>query len=79
MTNSPESSKPKLLDQVRAVIRLQGMSYRTEQTYCDWISSFSIYHLRLIIFHWKIESAGSLTYSRPLPPEAVGTDLLTGT
>lgn len=45
MTTSPDSSKPKLMDQVRAIIRLRGMSYRTEQTYGNWISAFSIYHL----------------------------------
>lgn len=44
MTNNPESSKPKLLDQVRAVIRLRGMSYRTEQTYCEWIKRFILFH-----------------------------------
>lgn len=53
MTNSPGSSPPKLMDQVRAIIRLRGMSYRTEETYCDWINSFSIFHLRFIICHLK--------------------------
>ena len=32
--------KPKLLDQVRAVIRLRHYSIRTEQTYLDWIKRF---------------------------------------
>lgn len=44
MTSSPEPSKPKLMDQVRAIIRLRGMSYRTEQTYCDWIKRFILFH-----------------------------------
>lgn len=44
MTKNPDSSKPKLLDHVRAVIRLRGMSYRTEQTYCDWIKRFILFH-----------------------------------
>ncbi len=44
MTTSPDSSKPKLLEQVRTVIRLRGMSYRTEQTYTDWIKRFILFH-----------------------------------
>lgn len=44
MTTSPEPSKPKLMDQVRATIRLLGLSYRTEQTYCDWIKRYIFYH-----------------------------------
>lgn len=44
MTTSHESSKPKLMVQVRAMIRLRGMSYRTEQTYCDWIKRFILFH-----------------------------------
>ena len=35
---------PKLLDQVRTAIRLRRMSYRTEQTYCDWIKRFILFH-----------------------------------
>lgn len=44
MTTNPEASKPKLMEQVRTVIRLRGMSYRTEQTYCDWIKRFILFH-----------------------------------
>ena len=36
--------KPKLLDQVRDVIRRKHFSLRTEQTYCDWIRRFIVYH-----------------------------------
>lgn len=38
---SPASaeSKPKLLDEVRGVIRFKHFSLRTEQTYVDWIVS----------------------------------------
>ena len=32
------------MEQVRAVIRLRGMSYRTEQTYTDWIKRFILFH-----------------------------------
>lgn len=38
------SEPPKLLDQVRAIMRLRGMSYRTEQAYVDWIKRFIIFH-----------------------------------
>jgi len=35
-----EKGKPKLLDEVRQVLRLKHYSYRTEQAYCDWIKRF---------------------------------------
>lgn len=44
MTTSPDSSKPKLMEQVRTIIRLRGLSYRTEQAYCDWIRRFILFH-----------------------------------
>ncbi len=34
----------KLLDVVREVIRLKHYSYRTEQTYIDWIKRYLLYH-----------------------------------
>jgi integron integrase len=36
--------KPKLLDQVRDIIRRKHYSIRTEQAYIDWIKRFIIYH-----------------------------------
>lgn len=41
---SPNLPPPKLLDQVRTTIRLRGMSYRTEETYTDWIKRFILFH-----------------------------------
>jgi len=38
------AGKPKLLDQVRNVIRRKHYSIRTEQAYIDWIKRFIIYH-----------------------------------
>jgi integron integrase len=38
------SQPPRFLDQVRAAIRLRGMSYRTEETYVDWIKRFIVFH-----------------------------------
>jgi integron integrase len=35
---------PKLLDQVRDVIRLKHFSLRTERTYTDWIKRFILFH-----------------------------------
>jgi hypothetical protein len=35
---------PKLLDRVRDVIRLKHYSFRTEQTYTDWIRRFILFH-----------------------------------
>ncbi|HXG29584.1 MAG TPA: integron integrase [Nevskiales bacterium] len=43
--------KPRLLDQVRAALRLRHYSYRTEQTYVTWIK-------RYIYFHGKQHPAG---------------------
>lgn len=37
-------NKPKLLDQVRDVIRLKHYSIRTEQAYTDWIKRFILFH-----------------------------------
>jgi len=43
-TSVPSSENPpKLLDQVRAKIRLKHYSIRTEQAYADWIKRF-IFH-----------------------------------
>ncbi len=37
-------NKPKLLDQVRDVIRRKHLSIRTEQAYVDWIRRFILFH-----------------------------------
>jgi len=34
----------KLLDQVRDALRLKHYSYRTEQTYVDWITRYILFH-----------------------------------
>jgi hypothetical protein len=44
ITSAAASNKPKLLDQVRDVIRRKHYSIRTEQAYIDWIKRFIIYH-----------------------------------
>ena len=41
---SPTPNPPKLLEQVRAVIRLRHYSIRTEQAYTDWIKRFILFH-----------------------------------
>lgn len=38
------SEPPKLLDQVRDLLRLKHYSYRTEQTYLDWIKRYILFH-----------------------------------
>lgn len=40
----PLQNKPKLLDEVRDVIRRKHFSIRTEQTYVDWIRRFILFH-----------------------------------
>ena len=37
-------NKPIFLDQVREVMRLHDFSYKTEQSYMDWIYRFLVYH-----------------------------------
>src|SRR4029078_8738269 len=44
LLRTPRAGKPKLLDQVRDVIRRKHYSIRTEQAYIDWIKRFLIYH-----------------------------------
>lgn len=39
-----EKPKPRLLDQVRGVMRFHHYSYRTEQTYINWIVRFLRFH-----------------------------------
>lgn len=39
---SPKGKK--LLDQVREIIRAKHYSYRTEQTYVEWIKRFILFH-----------------------------------
>ncbi|WP_446809099.1 phage integrase N-terminal SAM-like domain-containing protein [Methylomonas sp. 2BW1-5-20] len=42
-SNALPGNPPKLLDQVRAKIRLKHYSIRTEQAYTDWIKRFILY------------------------------------
>ncbi len=46
LTTSTHTSRtqPKLLDQVRAALRVKHYSYRTEQAYIHWIKRFIIFH-----------------------------------
>lgn len=41
---NPPPPSPRLLDQVREVMRLKHYSYRTEQAYVDWIRRFILFH-----------------------------------
>jgi len=47
-TNLGENAMPeqpkKLLDVVRDVLRTKHYSYRTEQTYVDWIKRYILFH-----------------------------------
>jgi len=40
----PTPKPPKLLDQVRAKLRLQPASIRTEEAYIQWITRFILFH-----------------------------------
>ena len=52
VAGSPAENKPKLLDQVRNVIRIKHYSIRTEQAYIDWIKRFIIYMANGILEKW---------------------------
>jgi hypothetical protein len=39
-----QDQKPKILDQVRDVMRLHHYSIHTERTYLDWIKRFIAFH-----------------------------------
>lgn len=41
---NPPANKPKLLAQVRDIIRRKHYSIRTEQAYVEWIKRFILYH-----------------------------------
>ncbi len=43
-TDSNTGKEKKLLEQMREVMRLKHYSYRTEQTYCDWVERFIRFH-----------------------------------
>ena len=38
------TGNPKLIDRVRDAIRRKHYSFRTEQTYTDWIRRFILFH-----------------------------------
>ena len=40
----PDPSKPKLLDQARAILRLHHYSIHTERSYLDWIRRYVRFH-----------------------------------
>jgi hypothetical protein len=44
VAEEPAADRPKLLDQVRDVIRRRHYSIRTEHTYIDWIKRFILFH-----------------------------------
>jgi integrase len=41
---APEQGKPKLLDQVRQIMRLRHYSLRTEEAYLGWIRRYILFH-----------------------------------
>lgn len=44
MTNTPSSSSPKLLDQLRDRIRIKHYSIRTETQYVQWVRRYILFH-----------------------------------
>jgi hypothetical protein len=71
---------PKLLEQVRALVRLRHYSHRTEHTYIFWIKSFIRFHelrhpydlgpeeVTAFLSHLALEKhVSASTQGRPLP------------
>jgi hypothetical protein len=44
--------KPRLLEQVRDVLRYRHYSYRTEQSYIHWIKRYIYFHNKSIRGRW---------------------------
>ncbi len=44
-TNSQIALKPKLLDKLREAIRTHYYSYRTGETYLQWLRKYIIFHM----------------------------------
>ena len=44
LSEKGETGKPKLLDEVRRVLRLKHYSIRTEKSYLDWIRRYMVHH-----------------------------------
>ncbi len=44
MTQKMKQQQPKLLDQVRNVLRVRHYSYRTEQSYVHWVKRYVLFH-----------------------------------
>ena len=44
LSGGPQQSKPKLLDQVRQLMRLRHYSLRTEEAYVGWIRRYILFH-----------------------------------
>jgi len=49
MSNFSQQPKPRLLDQVRNVLRLKHYSYRTKEAYVQWIKKLSSLKEKLVI------------------------------
>src|SRR5262245_668809 len=44
MGEIPRGQSPKLLEQMRAVMRVQRYALRTERAYCDWVRRYVKFH-----------------------------------
>jgi len=60
--HSHQQTKPKLLDQVRNVLRLKHYSYRTEEAYLQWIKRFIVFNVRLCDNMKKLCTSGSMGF-----------------
>lgn len=50
--DSQDRNSPRLLDQVRELIRIRHYSIRTEQAYVQWIKRFILFHDKRIRSSW---------------------------
>ena len=61
-TNLSAVRKPKLLDQVRAAIRVRHYSLRTEDTYVHWIKRFIFFHNKRHPQKWASTEISQFSY-----------------
>ena len=46
------AAAPRLLDRLRAAVRLRHYSFRTEECYAAWVRRFILFHNSAILWKW---------------------------
>lgn len=70
------AKEPRIMDQVREVMRLHHYSIHTERTYCDWIARYIRFHK---MASWEDLQGGEAKIEQFLTHLAVDTDVSSAT